>query len=135
MVIDAEDFIDDESKLTATARYGCWFTDDTIFKFIANSDRSGWLYKLMETKRRGKELCFLDQVFFNSAFIQQLLPELTKFFIASTKSLSYFILTLLSQSVSRKILFTTSFLDYELIQIHYVAKGLERHLKGSLQNK
>lgn len=135
MIIEGTDFIDSKSKLSATSRYGCWFTDDTIFKFIKNSDPNGWLYKLMKTKRPGKELCIFDSVFHNPNFVKQLGPKLTKFFITSTKSLGYFVLTLISQTIRRKILFTTSFLDYELLQVHYIAKALERLLKNRMQIK
>ena len=77
----------------------------------------------------------MDAIFANPKLIKQIAPELTKIFLASTKSLAYFILSLFSQSVSRKIIFTTSFLDYELVQIHYIAKSLERRLKGRLLKK
>lgn len=134
MIIDGKDFIDSKSKLKTTSRYGCWFSDDSIYKFVANSDKNAWLYQLLE-KRRDSELCIMDQIFVNPKFIYHFVPELTKIFFACTKSLAFLIMSLFSTTVSRKIIFTNSFLDYELVQIHYIAKALERWLKSKMQKK
>lgn len=136
VIIDGTEFIDSKLKLETTSRYGCWFTEDTIYKFVANSEKDSWLYQLLKKRKKpDKEVCMMDQIFINPNLIQQSAPELTKIFWACTKSLAFFLMSLFSKAVSRKIIFTASFLDYELVQIHYIAKALDSWLKAPMQTK
>lgn len=129
LVIDTGDLIDTPSKLQATKRFGCFFENSDIYFKNSKFGRGRHL-------RSGPDgrMCLLDYILSDFDLLKNFDP--TRAFYVTEELPMYFILSIFSRRVPKKMIFIADKLfDHETVQTNFIAKALEPSLKRSLLSK
>lgn len=125
VVIDSTDLIDVPSKLQTTKRFACFFEDSDAF--FRHSKFAGGRYLRMPNGRT----CLLDFVLSDYSLLTKF--DLFAAFLVTEELPMYFILSIFSRMVQKKIIFVAEQLfDHEMVQANFIAKSLEPNLKQQL---
>lgn len=118
----------------ASKRFSCCFSSDSNYQFIKNSNKNSYLYRIIDQKNRPDgQPCYLDGYFMGLRQLAQL--DVARVFLLATRMNIYLSLNFFSDQAKNKIVFESSLADYEIIYVNYIAAGLEKGLKSSMQVK
>ena len=116
-----------------TRRYACWLTQESSYFLIKDSQEDSVLHRVMESKRpSADQICDLTAFLTNPDELNNF--DLMKAFFVMNKSALYifFLSSSGSPSASGKFMFETSLFNYELVQVHFLAKSLDGQLKKEI---
>lgn len=133
VVIDTSSLIDSKSKLFASRRHSCWLENESNYKLIKNSRKGTDLYRIFNLNVRPDAICFLEPILKDFDEIKNFDMN-SAFFIMNETGL-YVLFVFVSGLIRQKVIFKSSFINYELLQVHYMSSALERQLRKQLLSK